>query len=83
MYFAHIADMKIMTTKHEVFSNHTDCHPETCCCLDWMLVDPNMKVLMRSDSKKFLQNKADELNQLEWDDSHDDDCSCYFCNPVI
>lgn len=47
---------------YRVISNHDDCHPETCTCLDWQLVDPNNEVIKRSDDEVVLQSIADKMN---------------------
>lgn len=53
--------------KYSVVNNHriNQCHPETCCCDDWALIDECRKVIERSDDKKYLEGEAESLNKKE------------------
>ena len=41
----------------EIVNNHylNRCHPETCSCRDWALVDEKGKVIARDDDKEYLE----------------------------
>lgn len=39
-------------------NNHArnQCHPETCSCADWALVDDNDNVISRDDDLEYLED---------------------------
>lgn len=46
----------------KVMPNRCDCHPETCCCNDWVLVDDKGKRYATFYSEKQVTEMALLLN---------------------
>jgi len=51
-----------MMSIYKVSSGHYMCHPETCTCDNWQIIDPNGKRYTSGDNKKALQEECDRLN---------------------
>jgi len=54
--------IKVEVSMYRVINNHDDCHPETCTCWDWRLVDGDNNCKKMSDDYKALQKLADTYN---------------------
>jgi len=50
------------TGKYHVKPNWCGCHPETCCCNDWVLNDPKGEKVTTFFNKSDAQALADKLN---------------------
>ena len=48
--------------KYHVEANCCNCHPETCCCNDWVLNNPKGKKITTFFNKDDAQEVADKLN---------------------
>ena len=42
--------------------NHCNCHPETCCCKDWAVFNPDGRKHSTHHEKVTAQQVADALN---------------------
>ena len=52
------------TGKYLVEVNRCNCHPETCCCNDWVLYDPDGEKITTFFHKKDAEKLADTLNSV-------------------
>ena len=43
---------------------HSMCHPETCTCRAWQVVDPEGKIVLTTDEIEWAQERADRYNSL-------------------
>lgn len=49
--------------RYTVDVNRCNCHPETCCCDPWRVVDSNNKLFSTFYSKDVAKITADLLNR--------------------
>lgn len=49
--------------KATVVRNHCNCHPETCCCNDWLLLDKHGAKVDTFYAKESAVRVADALNE--------------------
>lgn len=54
---------KMMTIEFKVVPNRCDCHPETCACNPWAIVDNNGKKYSSSYLQEDAQALVDLLNK--------------------
>lgn len=47
---------------YRVEPNVCNCHPETCCCKDWRVMEPDGSCLTTFSNKSKAQNVADKMN---------------------
>lgn len=57
--------IKKQTGKYHVVSNYCGCHPETCCCNDWVLNDKKGERVTTFFNKSDAQETAEKLNANE------------------
>ncbi len=48
---------------YEVKRNWCNCHPETCCCNDWVLKDPTGKKVTTFFNREDAITLANKLNK--------------------
>jgi len=54
--------------KATVVVNHCNCHPETCCCNDWLVLDKRGTKVDTFYAKESADRVANTLNALDEDE---------------
>jgi hypothetical protein len=49
--------------KYTVARNRCNCHPETCCCDPWVILDPNGKRFTTVFDEKTAHTIANAMNE--------------------
>jgi hypothetical protein len=51
--------------KYKVMRNHCGCHPETCCCNEFVVIDADGEKVASSMDKSGLDKLVEQANRGE------------------
>lgn len=60
-----------MTIEFKVVPNNCECHPETCCCNPWKIVDQTGKIYATAFWQYEAQTMLDQLTKAVKVNHHD------------